>query len=438
MTVGWARRSDGTWTECGFAASPQRLSILLWDSAGGGAQHIDLRRVVALDAFAEPVDGLLEIELRLETGETLSAWWPTAFVDEVLGHLVTLFPPPPIDGAGLCQTADRDRSVAVADGRPVASAAPRFRRWVAIASAATLAVAGLNTGVLWHRVDREPMVTALASDSADTWLFIGSDDRGAVPVGANVAAFGDSNAVPGRRADALIVVQKRRDRASALVVSIPRDLVVFRAGVGADRLALTLLDGPASTLNSLCRTLGIEIDHAAVVDFAGVADIVDGLGGVEVSAEHPSRDRATGLSLEEGTTLLDGIEAVAWARSRHMEHLVDGRWVSVEGSDDNRQENQRVLLESVVARLRSRWWNLLQLERVAWSGSQAVTLSASTELIDVARLGASLGSGYDTIELHHSLDDGDIPVARLQGDANAVLNELNAGSTSCPVPDFVQ
>jgi LCP family protein required for cell wall assembly len=99
--------------------------------------------------------------------------------------------------------------------------------------------------------------------------------------------------------------------------------------------------------------LGIEIDHHALVDMAGFTEVIDAIGGVELCLpgrlvdpqfEGTITDRyADGLVLPEGCHTYDGLDALAYARSRKgWIEMPDG---SIEGqSDFDRAERQQQLL----------------------------------------------------------------------------------------------
>ena len=92
---------------------------------------------------------------------------------------------------------------------------------------------------------------------------------------------------------------------------------------------------------------GIAVDHFALFDFSGFADIVDGVGGVEICVEHDRRDWRAELDIKAGCTMADGATALAWVRSRQPQEFVGGRWRTVSGSSDllRIQHQQDVLLQ---------------------------------------------------------------------------------------------
>ncbi|HEX7225567.1 MAG TPA: LCP family protein [Candidatus Limnocylindria bacterium] len=100
--------------------------------------------------------------------------------------------------------------------------------------------------------------------------------------------------------------------------------------------------------------LGIEIDHYALVDMSGFADLIDALGGLELCLPgrlvDPNFDgtlenagEEEGLVLPAGCTHYDGLSALAFARSRQgWIELPDG--TRDDQNDFDRNERQQELL----------------------------------------------------------------------------------------------
>ena len=91
---------------------------------------------------------------------------------------------------------------------------------------------------------------------------------------------------------------------------------------------------------------GVHIDGNIEVDFYQFAEIIDLLGGVEITlradeARHVGRE--TGTELEEGVQMLDGAQALAYARIRKLD--ADG--------DFSRTDRQRRVLAALLERYRS-------------------------------------------------------------------------------------
>jgi LCP family protein required for cell wall assembly len=191
-----------------------------------------------------------------------------------------------------------------------------------------------DAALLLHRAPRVP-VTLPGSDDGTAYLLLGSDSRGRLPE-ADRARYADRHQASAERADLVMVLRTDED-GTARLLSIPRDLYVGAGSGRPHRLGLALADGPQAMVDSLCRDLGVGVDHVAILDFRGLVDLVDATGGVTVTTTEPLRDRRSGLLLPRaGTQALDGEQALAWVRSRQPEALRHGRWVPVTDADRTR------------------------------------------------------------------------------------------------------
>lgn len=303
--------------------------------------------------------------------------------------------------------------------------------------ATLLVLAGLllvDLGMTYRRIERIDVSLPDVADDRTNWLVIGSDSRAAATDMASVDAFGSETEVPGERADVVLLVQQGQGDEPARLVSIPRDLLVFRESRGVDRLALTMLDGPESTVTSICRSLGIAVDHVVIVRFDGVRDVIDTLGGIEVRAERAVRDENTGLDLPAGQHRLSGEQAVAWVRSRHLQEWVGDGWVDEPSGDAGRQQRQRQLLTLVADGAASGLWNPLRVQRLAWTTAGALATDRATTPQDLARLAWTVRSAQDLGSLPHLTNASTIPVAQLTAEAAGVLDTLRDDSDGAPCP----
>ncbi|WP_232797311.1 LCP family protein [Blastococcus atacamensis] len=241
-----------------------------------------------------------------------------------------------------------------------------------------------DAGLLASRVDR--MTVDLHPGPGTTWVLVGLDSRADLPDGASEAEFGSARDVPGSRADIVLVVHES-DAGATTVVPVPRDLLVQAPG-GRSRLALTWLEGPQETVDALCG-LGIPSDHLVAVDLAGFVDVVDAAGGLTLDVPETVRDPLAGLHpIEEGTHEVDGRTALALVRSRHPEHLVDGRWVPAPVDPDARAEASGAVLQALVAEIGDSRWSPLRLQRLAWAASGSLTVDEESSIAELASLSA--------------------------------------------------
>ena len=119
-------------------------------------------------------------------------------------------------------------------------------------------------------------------------LLVGSDSR----EGAGNSAFGDTE---GTLADVIILMHISEDRQNAVALSFPRDLLVpwpacpsTTGGPGYYAQSLGQINatiangGPGCTLLTVEKLTGLNIPYLAMVDFNGVIELSNAVGGVEV------------------------------------------------------------------------------------------------------------------------------------------------------------
>jgi len=124
----------------------------------------------------------------------------------------------------------------------------------------------------------------------------------------------DARADEASRSDAVIVAKP-----GGGALAVPRDTLVEVPGVGQDKLnAAFAYGGPELAVETLEGFLRLPMGGYAVLDFGGVEEIVDAIGGVTVEVDAPIETSQDGVafSIPAGTQELDGREALAYARFR--------------------------------------------------------------------------------------------------------------------------
>jgi len=184
---------------------------------------------------------------------------------------------------------------------------------------------------------------------AENYLLVGSDTRvGADPNSTDSAVIGTEADVGGTRSDTIMVLRQERNGGAALM-SLPRDLWVEIAGTGkSQRINAAYNEGPERLAATVSESLGIPVHHYVEVDFFGFKNIIDDLGGVEVCVGYGARDANSGLEINPGCQVLDGVQALAFARSRHYEQWDGTEWVVDPRADLGRIERQQLFMRAAV------------------------------------------------------------------------------------------
>ena len=209
-----------------------------------------------------------------------------------------------------------------------------------------LAVVLVLGGLVWLNSSLRRLPVTLPA-SGGVWLIVGVDDRSA----ADEEILEDTGTgEPGARADVLLLA--RVEGGTLRLLSVDRRVVVLDAAGTPGRLGASWLEGPQRTIDLFCQGLGVGVNHLVQVDFAGLVELVDALGGIEVHLDHALRDELAHVELDAGQQRVDGRTALALVRSRQGEVLVDGQWQPEPHGAEARQRRAGMVLAGVMAGMR--------------------------------------------------------------------------------------
>lgn len=180
----------------------------------------------------------------------------------------------------------------------------------------------------------------------------------------------------GGRTDTIMFVTYDMDKGKVNIVSVPRDTYYYEsqhAGAQFKKInAAYTAEGIEGTINAVEDVLGIkdEISFYAKIDYKGVENIVDSVGGVEVNIPETMDlidDTVQPImveTLEPGTYTLNGQEALAFVRQRK----------SYENGDLGRVNAQQEFISSFISKAMS-----LKLPTVISTVMQEVETNANTK-----------------------------------------------------------
>jgi len=137
-----------------------------------------------------------------------------------------------------------------------------------------------------------------------------------VPLGGQRAVLLGSDARAGEasRSDTIVVT-----KAGGGMLAVPRDTLVDIPGVGKDKINAAFANGgPELTVETLENLTGLRLNDYVVVNFGGVEEIVDAMGGITLEVDNPIRVGIDGrrVFIPAGTQKLNGLEALAYVRYR--------------------------------------------------------------------------------------------------------------------------
>ena len=157
------------------------------------------------------------------------------------------------------------------------------------------------------------------------------------------------------RSDVIMVATVNPKTNTVLLTSIPRDFYVETACDAADgcqqgaldKITHTGIHGTNATKRTVEKLLGIEINYTFKVGFDTVTDIVDAVGGIDVTVAPgyavSSFYTLPGYGVHEGVNHLNGEHALAYARERY----------AYSEGDRQRTKNQQQVLMAIMDKVTS-------------------------------------------------------------------------------------
>jgi LCP family protein required for cell wall assembly len=259
-------------------------------------------------------------------------------------------------------TADRVDDVAAAPAEPASPAGADpdaeparrhrvLRRVLISAGILALLLALVVGGGIWFLTDRwagnidrvsdvfggiddssrpAPATPAEGGDAPVTFLLVGSDTRGKTLAGE----------APDGRSDAIMIARMSGDRRHAQLISIPRDSWVDIPGHGKNKInAAYAFGGPSLLIQTVEQLTKVRIDHYVAIDFDGIIQVTDDLGGVDVVLKESTSNGP--YTFPAGVNHLNGDQARWYLGQRY----------GLPGGDFDRVKRQQQYLRSMFGKL---------------------------------------------------------------------------------------
>ena len=143
------------------------------------------------------------------------------------------------------------------------------------------------------------------------------------------------------RSDTIIIASIDTKNKTVKLSSIMRDLYLAIPGKSDNRInAAYAFGGPELAIRTVNKNFNMDITRYVTVDFFGLPDIVDKIGGVDINV---NKDEISLLNItKSGLQHLNGTQALAYARIRY-----------VGNNDFERTERQRTVLTALFDKAKS-------------------------------------------------------------------------------------
>ncbi|MEU9287340.1 LCP family protein [Streptomyces sp. NPDC048275] len=261
--------------------------------------------------------------------------------------------------------------------------APNWRRrikWTAITLVTLLVVVSVSTyfwadSKLNRDVDLSKVIDRPEAGEGTNYLIVGSDSRAGMSAEEKKKLH--TGSADGKRTDSMMILHTGGN--GSTLISLPRDsdveIPTFKGSESGKTYegtgrhvklnAAYAEDGPELLVRTVEYNTGLHIDHYVEIGFAGFANIVDSVGGVEIEIPKGGmKDTKSGADFEAGKQTLDGEQALAFVRTRY----------ALAGSDLDRTKNQQKFLSAL-----------------------ANQVATPTTVLNPFKLYPTMGAGLDTL-----------------------------------------
>ena len=137
----------------------------------------------------------------------------------------------------------------------------------------------------------------------------------------NIAIFGidtRANTYEGSRTDCIIIASINEKTKQIKLISVYRDTYLEIVGHGLDKVNHAYsYGGPALSMSTLNTNLDLDITEFVTVNFESTKDIIDKVGGVQITVTNAEATQIPGI-YKAGTYNLTGEQALAYGRIRKI------------------------------------------------------------------------------------------------------------------------
>ena len=164
--------------------------------------------------------------------------------------------------------------------------------------------------------------------------------------------------------DSLVLITFNPKTLNATMLSIPRDTytsITCFAGQRKNKITHAAWYGESCMMSTIEKMFDIDIDYYVKINFKGVVNIVDALGGVDVDVPYSlceqNSNREFGnntVYVREGFQTLNGEQALALARNRHpWTEYCSYEWTNYNSNDFIRGQNQQLVIQGMLNKIKN-------------------------------------------------------------------------------------
>ena len=164
--------------------------------------------------------------------------------------------------------------------------------------------------------------------------------------------------------DALMLITFNPKTLSSTILSIPRDTYVpisCFSNQRKNKITHAAWYGEECMIKTIENLIDVKIDYYLKINFKGVVNLVDALGGIEVDVPfsfcEQNSDRLWGSNtvyVEKGLQKLNGEQVLALARNRHPNpSMCSSKWTNYNSNDFIRGQNQQLIIKGMLNKAKS-------------------------------------------------------------------------------------
>lgn len=171
-----------------------------------------------------------------------------------------------------------------------------------------------------------------------------------------------------RRSDSMMIATLDIKHSKLKITSLMRDMYVQIPGHGGNKLNAAYSFGGIKLLyKTIAENFGIRMDGYAEVNFDAFVNVIDKLGGIEVTlTESEAKNlnntnyikRRKYRNVKVGKQKINGYQALGYCRIRHGKKQANGRYPGVytasgKGDDYGRTERQRLTMQAILKKVKT-------------------------------------------------------------------------------------